>query len=257
MAKRESIDFVLTGKSNTLQIILPQPFRVPETHIAEIGLKNAAFFHSIPNIDEINNSVMLRAPGSGWELLQLPSGAYEIDAIANKMLEFLQFRFPLISELIEKDFKLSADESTGCSVFSFKSDGFAVKFDTENSLAPLLGFPEVTEISGIGLHRSPGIVNISNVGYVFFNTNISDLNYMNDVKIPSIFAAILDVAPGFRFYRELSNISYKMLNTNQFSHLKCWLTDEHMKLLNLRGETVTVTLTIRLTARGGQDDTSK
>ena len=249
----ESIDFILTARTSQLEIVLPQPFTIPEDCTAEIGLRNLCFYHSIPNVSRTNNSILLKIPGSGWEIFHFIPGCYEIDMLATALSDFLQFKFPEKRKIIEENFKLSADDATGKSVFTFKIDGFGVNFDTDNSIAELLGFTKNTKLFATGIHHSPNTVNISNVAYIIVNCNISAMNFMNDRKIPAIFTAVLDVAPGYRFFREQTNISYKLLNTTSFSHLLVWLSDEHHELLNLRGEEVVCTLTIRITPKNDKN----
>ena len=67
--------------------------------------------------------------------------------------------------------------------------------------------------------------------------------------MPFIYSCALDVPAGYRLTRELTDISYKSLNTYQISHIRIWDVDEHGAPVNLRKDDLTVTLSLKLIPR--------
>ena len=63
--------------------------------------------------------------------------------------------------------------------------------------------------------------------------------------MPFLYNCGINVPSGYRLTRELTDISYKSLNTSQISHIRIWIVDEHGTLINLRNEDLTVTLSLR------------
>ena len=242
----EYIEFTFTGTSSVLEIILDKPFIIPPKRIGEIALKNVSFYNSVPNIDENNNSILIKIPDEDFKEYKLATGAYEIDNINQALLEALSYDYPSRRREIQEHFKLSADEATGKSVFKFGKSGFGVKFNETGSLAVLLGFIPGTELKTRGNHYSINLVQITNVSTIFFKFNLSAPNYVNSERSQTIYTAVLDSSPGHRWSRELSTLTYKRLIKDTFSYLRLWITDSSHNNINLRSEKVTVTLSLRI-----------
>lgn len=158
----------------------------------------------------------------------------------------MYIRYPMRKREIKENFSIKADDATGKSVIKINKNGYGVKFKELKSIATVLGFYPGSEVIDIGIHESPNIVQITKVSTLLFNTNISASNFVNEYKSPTIYTAVLDVSPGHRWSREVSQITYKKLITNSFSYLKVWIEDDGHQLLNLRNEKVVITLSIRI-----------
>ena len=242
----EYVEFTFTGTSSTLEITLEKPFIIPEKKTAEIGLKNVSFYNSVPNVSKKNNLINIRVPNEDYKLYALDTGAYEIDSLNQAILDELSYVYPLRKHEIRENFKLSADEATGRSVFKFGKDGYSIKFDEKNSLAPLLGFKPGSEITNRGNHPGPSLVQITTISTLLFKFNLSEPNFVNNQRSQTIYSAVLDASPGHLWSRELSTITYKRLVKDSFSYLRLWITDDQDQDLELRSEKVTVTLSLRI-----------
>ena len=242
----EYVEFTFTGTTSILEIILEKPFIIPEKKTAEIGLKNVSFYNSVPNVSEKNNSINIRVPNEEYKLYKLDTGAYEIDSLNQAILDELSYIYPLRKHEIKENFKLTADEATGRSVFKFGKDGYSIKFDEKNSLAPLLGFIPGSEIINRGNHHSPNLVQITTISTLLFKFNLSEPNFVNNQRSQTIYSAVLDASPGHLWSRELSTITYKRLVKDKFSYLRLWITDSDHNYLELRNEKVTVTLSLKI-----------
>ena len=243
------IEIIVRGKGSDIQSDFYELIHIPyETHEAKVGIKNFATFNNIPNIVEgVNNRCKIKVPGHEYRVFKLDTGAYELKVVARHMVEWIQVTYPKL-EKVEEKFKLSGNNATSKAEFLFKDD-YGIDFDIEGSIFDLLGFDKKDVFRGIGLHVGKRIVNITNVTQLIFNCNITSSNYINGKEMPFIYSCALDVPAGYRLTRELTDISYKSLNTYQISHIRIWVVDEHGAPVNLRKDDLTVTLSLKLIPR--------
>ena len=220
----EYVEFTFTGTSSILEITLDTPFTIPANKKAEVALKNVSFYNSIPNIDTGNNTINIRIPEEEYRQYTLSTGAYEVENLNEALLDKLCYNYPMRKREIRENFKLSPDEATGKAVFKFGKNGFGVKFDENGSLANLLGFLPNTEITLRGNHTGANLVQITKVSTLFFKFNLSEANFVNSERSQTIYTAVLDSSPGFRWSRELSTLTYKRLIKDSFSYLRVWIT---------------------------------
>ena len=84
------------------------------------------------------------------------------------------------------------------------------------------------------------------VTQLVFNTNITESNYINEHEVPFIYNCSIDVPVGYRLMREIDNVSYKTLTTNQISTIRVLITDQNGASVDLRGDELLVTLSLKL-----------
>ena len=244
--REEIIQFIVSGSGSDVETVLPAPLKIPdEAIVSEIGLRSFSMYNSIPNVDMTNRNLLFKVPSSNnWVKVAYPVGAYELKAVAEHLYEWVENRYPEIKKASD-EFEIQANEATSKCVVVFKKDGYGINFDTENSIGPLLGWGSQKR-QGRGIYPAPEIVNISTVSTILFNTNISQMNFINGVSQPYIFSCNVNVPPGFRLAREISEVVYKKLNTRSISSIRVWLTDSSGAAINIRGEKLTVSLSLRL-----------
>ena len=244
--REEIIQFIVSGSGSDIETVLPAPLKIPdEAIVSEIGLRSFSMYNAIPNVTLTNRNLLFKVPSSkNWVKVAYPVGAYELKAVADYLYEWIEDRYPTIKKASE-EFQIEANEATSKCVIVFKKDGYGIDFDTENSIGPLLGWG-TQKCQGRGIYRAPEIVNISTVSTLLFHTNISQMNWLNGVSQPYIFSCNVNVPPGFRLTREMSEVVYKKLNTRFISSIRVWLTDTSGAAINVRGETLTVSLSLRL-----------
>lgn len=247
MGRVNITEIIFRGRGSTLQTDFGEPLLVGDNQIAEIGLKSFAFYNSIPNVTKnVNNCIRLAVPGSGWETVSLETGSYELSSIAQELSSWIQLKYPHLKD-VDENFKLRGNDATSKAEFTFKQD-YGFNFDTPYTIAPLMGFNRTRQERGVGRWTGDRIVNITNVTNLVFNTNISEPNFINNIRTPFLFNCTIDVPSGYRLSRELSNIQYKRLNTNQLTSVKVWITDQFGSLVDLRNELVIITLSLRVTS---------
>ena len=110
----------------------------------------------------------------------------------------------------------------------------------------LLGFDKDQKMKGTGRYIAKRIINIVSVTQLVFNCSLTESNYVNGKESPFLYNCGINVPVGYRLFRELTDISYKNLTTSQISHIRLWIVDQNGAPVNLRKDTLTVTLSLRL-----------
>ena len=241
------IEILVTGNGSDVSLDFYEPIDIPmEEYDARIGIKNFSTFNNIPNIqDGVNNCLNVKVPGSNeYKEFKLPTGAYELSAIADQMQEWIELTYPDLKN-VDKNFKLIGNDATSKAEFIFKDD-YGIDFDIDGSMCDLLGFNRQTKFEGKGRHVGQKIVNITTTTQLVFNCNITESNYINGRECPFLYNCIIDVPVGFRLTRELTDIAYKRVNTSQISHIRIWIVDEDGAPINLRQDRLAVTLSLKL-----------
>ena len=240
----DNFEIILRGKGSDISSDFHKPITIPtDFYQAKIGVKNFSTYNNIPNIVEgVNNRIKIKVPGNDYRIFKLETGAYELSVIAKHMVNWIQVTYPKL-EKVEENFALTGNKATSKAEFLFKDD-YGIDFEVEGSMNDLLGFNKKDYFKGIGLYAGKRIVNITNVTQLIFNCNITTSNFINGKEMPFIYSCGVDVPAGYRLSRELTDISYKNLNTTAISHIRVWIVDEFGLPINLRKDDLTVTLKI-------------
>jgi hypothetical protein len=96
-----------------------------------------------------------------------------------------------------------------------------------------------------GFNESVNIVNILTVNSIFVAVDIINRSYVNGKLSPVIYAFSPNASPGYKIVENPINLVFLPLNTHSIDKVTVRLTDQDGKLLNLRGETITIRLHIR------------
>ena len=166
-------------------------------------------------------------------------------SINKQIQEFISQNHPKLKD-VDENFKLIGNDATQKAEFIFRIDGYGVDFDIEYSLHKLLGFNKNDKFENRGRHIAENIVDIVKVTQMVFNTNITESNYVNAQEVPFIYSCSIDVPGGYRLMREINNVSYKTLTTSQISIIRVWITDQNGAPVNLRGDELLITLSLKL-----------
>ena len=114
-----------------------------------------------------------------------------------------------------------------------------VSFDVPNSLTSVLDFTK-TGIYGGGRHASESLVNIMSAIYILVHCNIIHSLYMRGTQAQVAYNFFPNVAPGQKILEAPHNLIYLPVTVDVISTLSVWLTDQHGKLLDLRGQELTI-----------------
>ena len=105
-------------------------FSEPILKSSKLGLVRLSFYNSVFNVNRRNSQFLCDTQGKSWSntrLLGLIPGAYELIEIAE-----------LIKEETNVNVIIELDKNTMKSLMESKQG--EINFDTENSIAPVLGF---------------------------------------------------------------------------------------------------------------------
>ena len=243
-----NFEIILKGRGSDIDINFREPIIIPtNVYEGKIGLKGFVTYSNIANVEEnVNNKLRIKVPDSEeYVTFTLETGVYEVASINKQIQEFISQNHPKLKDVSE-NFKLIGNDATQKAEFIFKIDGYGVDFDVEYSLHKLLGFNRNDKFENRGRHIAENIVDIVKVTQLVFNTNITESNYLNEQEVPFIYNCSIDVPAGYRLMREITNVSYKTLTTSQISTIRVWITDQNAEPVNLRGDELLVTLSLKL-----------
>ena len=221
-----SITLILSGTSSILESYYFPPIELSPHKKYALGLIELLTFNSIPNIDSSCNSLKI-----GQQIVKLPTGSYEItdiDKYIQKVLENIQF-------------SLSANNNTLKSIIKCSEP---IDFTVENSIAPLLGFSQIT-LPPNQSHTSSTPVKILKFNVIRVECNITTGAYINNKKVHTIHEFFPAVPPGYKIIEIPSKVIYQPISASNIEHIQLKIVDEHGDLIDFRGETITIRLHVK------------
>jgi len=130
------------------------------------------------------------------------------------------------------------------SIVHIFNPNYKIDFNVSESFASLLGFEE--SIINVEYNASTNIVDILTVNSILDNIYIIAGNYVNGSLLPVIYSFYLNVSPGYKIV-QIPNpkLIYYPVTRNDLNKMRVWLTDQDNKPIDLRGEELTVRITVR------------
>ena len=138
--------------------------------------------------------------------------------------------------------KLQANNTTLKSVLDIGVD-YQVDLTFENTLGTVLGFNKQVYTSGY--NESENIVNIMNVNSLRVTSDIIGSSYSNGTTDNIIYSFFPSVGPGYKILQTPTNLVYLPITLFTISSMETKLTDQNGKLINLRGEELSIRFQIR------------
>ena len=83
------------------------------------------------------------------------------------------------------------------------------------------------------------------VNSILVHCNIIHSSYMRGVQAPVVYNFFPNAAPGQKILESSSNLIYLPVTVDVISTLSVWLTDQNGKVLDLRGEELTIRFHLR------------
>lgn len=231
-----SYTVTLNGNSSVLQTSLFPALRLDERKNWEAALLDFTTYNSIPNISEGENSKFYYKDGKNnndVKFVNLSTGAYEIDDI-NRVLQRL---------LGEKNIKLEANNSLLKAEITSK---YYIDFSKGDSIGSMLGFPVSTPLlepnkTYIGVNT----VNIIQVNAINITCSIVQGSYLDGINKHILHSFYPTVEPGFKIVEKPHNLVYLPLNTSYISDIVVSVLDQKGKLIDFRGETISLRIHIK------------
>ena len=240
-----------TATESDFKFNLLPPIRLNPNKKYEAALLSINLYNSIPNITEENNTFKYSTDsGKNWKLITLNKGSYEIQAINDEIQRQMIINGDYDDANNEFYITLSVDIPELKSIINITNKTYLVNFLVENSIGPTLGFYYGVLWHGkigFGFNKSPHIVDITKINLVLINVDIISGSYVNGYQSPCIYSFDPNkVSPGYKLEdRPNPSLTYYPVNRESINSLRIWLTDQNNKLVDLRGERVTIKIRIR------------
>lgn len=224
-----SITLALTGKSSILSANYFPPITLASDY--ECALIDFHSYNSIPNVDYDNNLFHI---GDG--VLEIPVGSYELEDI----VDYIKMAYG--RHLKNRTLEIIANNNTlQIEIFSSHDD---IDFNQERSIGSLFGFKKEVLIAN-KRHTSNLPVNILKVNVIQVQCNITSGSYMNNLPVHTIHEFAINVSPGYKLDEIPKNLIYLPVNVKEISSLKVLIVDQEDRLINFRGEEITLRLHLR------------
>src|SRR5688572_25752492 len=209
----------------------------------EMALLNLATYFSFPNIDATNNHLRYSPDGGAtWVDVNIPEGCYEITDVNDYLQRIMKENghYDVANEA--PCVSLQPNTNTLKSVLTIATN-YKVDFMSDNSLRTVLGFNH--GMYSEGYNESEQIVNIMNVTSLRITSNIIGASYTNGETANVIYSFFPNVGPGYKIIEVPTNLVYLPVTLSTISSMETKLTDQNGKLVNLRGEELSIRFHIR------------
>lgn len=226
-----SISLALSGNTSVLTANYFPPIALSGEY--ECCLIDFHSYNSIPNVDLDNNLFHI-----GDKIIEVPVGSYELQDIVDYLTKVYE------RESINKSIKIEANNNTlQIEIFSSHDTIF---FNRPHSIGKMFGFGDDIVLTPNTKHISTQTVKILKVNAIQVHCNIITGSYVNNLPAHTLHEFALDVPPGYKLDEIPRNLIYLPVNVKEISSLTVWIVDQVGRLINFRGEEITLRLHLRL-----------
>jgi len=217
----------------------------------EMCLLNLETYFSFPNISATNNHFrytpnadrrLAETRDHEWFDVFIPEGCYEITDINDYLQRIMKENghYDTVNE--QPNVSIEPNSNTLKSVLTI-APLYVVDFRSDNSIRTVLGFNSGTYSDGY--NESEQIVNIMNVTSLRVTSDIIGASYTNGSTANMIYSFFPNVGPGYKIIEVPTNLVYLPVTLSTISSMETKLTDQNGKLVNLRGEELSIRFHIR------------
>lgn len=240
---KDSFHILLSEKSTKIKTKFRPLIQLKNNKKYEMALVNLETYYSFPNIDASNNNFRY-SPDSGttWINIDVPEGSYEIADINEYIQRVMKENGHYDSIADEFCITLEPNNNTLKSVLNIATS-YKVNFTTANSIRTVLGFNALVYTSGY--NESENIVNIMNVSSLRITSDIISSSYTNGSTENIIYSFFPNVGPGYKIIEIPMNLIYLPITMHTISSMETKLVDQNGKLINLRGEELSIRFHIK------------
>ena len=241
----KSTTLTLSGNTTDFTMSFHPPIKLDPKKEFEAAFLSLETYNSIPNITENNNTFKYYTDdGNAWKIIKLPTDAYEYTQIADEIQRQMVENNDFDSNETKNDFYINFSICRLFSLIEIKNPRYKIDFGVEYSIGPTLGFNN--EILAQGIHKSPKIVDITNINSILINVDFIEGGYVNQAGSQSIHNFSPKVGPGYKIFEQPSpELIFYRVSKDFIPDVRVWLTDQNQNVINLQGERITVRILIR------------
>jgi hypothetical protein len=168
--------------------------------------------------------------------IEIPVGTYEMDAIVAALDKALT--------AIDDHYYIQVEVNKNSLTSHIKSNVF-IDFTQKKSIGSVLGFKANRVLRPNIANQSDGVVKISGLNTIRLECNITSGSYANEASIHSIHEFYPSVPVGYKIIEVPRNVIYLPLITSTINNLTIRIVDQDNKLLDFRGEKISLRLHIK------------
>jgi hypothetical protein len=241
--QKTSFYILISDKSTRIKTKFNPLIQLDKTKSYEIALVNLETYYSFPNIDSTNNNFRYSPDnGTTWFNINIPEGSYEINDINDYVQKIMKNNGHYNAASDQYYITIEPNNNTLKAVISIVSP-YKVDFTTANSIRTVLGFN--SQIYSSGDNESQNIVNILSVNSLRVTSDVIGSSYTNGGTDNIIYSFFPNVGPGYKIVQEPINLIYLPVTLSTISNMETKLVDQNGKLINLRGEELSIRFHIR------------
>jgi hypothetical protein len=240
-APKSAFQFIVNDDKTDFTVTFNPPLELDNNKNYEIALLDLETYYSFPNIDVDNNTILYftninsHANNKGKEII-IPTGAHELDSLNAEIQK------QLAANGDPEAIKFTFNPNTLLTTMEVKS-GCIASFDHPHSLGNLLGFTKA--IYKEGIYESEKLISILSVNSIFIHIDLITGSLVNGIPKQVIYSFFPKISPGVKLIETPYNLAYLPMTKKTINDLNIKITDQNNKLLNLRGETITIRFHIR------------
>jgi len=240
---KTSFYILLSERSSHIKTKFRPVIELDKNKKYEMALVNLETYYSFPNIDVSNNNFRYSPnKGTTWFDIDIPEGCYELTDIIEYIHKIMKENGHYNLSAAKHNINIEPNNNTLKCVLNLTAD-YEVDFSTANSIRTVLGFN--AQVYKSGYHESENIVNIMNVSSLIITSDIITSSYKNGTTENIIHNFFPPVGPGFKVLENPVKILYLPITLQTLSSMETKLVDQNGKLINLRGEELTIRFHIR------------
>ena len=249
LSYKQQTMLTITGNTSSFYTILSSSIQLNPNLDYEIALVRFETYNTYYNVTSANNNFSYTNPSGAVRTFQITPGAYQVADIN----AYIQGQM-----LINGDYTTNAQTNTNTYGINIASNnntsrcvltlvtGYSVNFTIANSIRTLLGFN--SEVLNAPTNTSENIIMIQNFNIICVNCDLVSNSYLNAASSQILRVISNTLVPvGYKIIVEPTNqIFLPIRNKQAISDFRVWISDENGIPINFNGETITMTLLIRV-----------
>jgi len=240
---KSSFYILLTKKSAKIRTQFNPLIELDAGKKYEMSLLNLETYFSFPNIDATNNHLRYSPDGGdSWVNVNVPEGCYEITDINDYLQRTMKENGHYDIANAQPNVSIEPNSNTLKSVLTI-APNYKVDFMSDNSIRTVLGFNRW--VYSDGYNESEQIVNIMNITTLRVTSDVIGASYTNGSTANVLYSFFPNVGPGYKIIEVPTNLVYLPVTLSTISSMETKLTDQNGKLVNLRGEELSIRFHIR------------